>query len=154
MQQKHNRLFCLTHYNKSPAATFGAAGHRLRTRAALIGVRLVARLVARYVNGSCFSIPTQAGQNGPIVLPTVYGPAFFNTDLGIFKNFQVREGMKLQFCADGYNFINHPLWSFNGAANLTLGYNGSTGLLNSPHFGMVTQKQGHRVVQLAVKFLF
>jgi hypothetical protein len=84
----------------------------------------------------------------------MYGPAFFNTDLGIFKNFQIREKMKLQFRANGYNFLNHPLWSFNGNGNLTLGFNGTTGQLNTPNFGYVTQKNGHRVVQLAVKFIF
>jgi hypothetical protein len=38
--------------------------------------------------------------------------------------------------------------------NLTLGFNGTTGQLNTPNFGYVTQKNGHRVVQLAVKFIF
>ena len=71
----------------------------------------------------------------------IYGPAFFNADLGLFKNFQIKERMKLQFRANGYNFLNHPLWSFNGNANLTLGFNGATGQLNTPNFGIVTQKQ-------------
>jgi hypothetical protein len=84
----------------------------------------------------------------------IYGPAFFNMDLGLFKNFPIREKMKLQFRANGYNFLNHPLWSFNGNANLTLGFNGTIGQINTPNFGLVTQKNGHRVVQLAVKFIF
>ena len=42
---------------------------------------------------------------------------------------------------------------FNGS-NLNLGFNSSTGAVNTPLFGMVTNKQGHRVVQLAVKFYF
>jgi hypothetical protein len=108
----------------------------------------------QYINSSCFTFPKQIGQNGPTTLPVIYGPAFFNTDLGVFKNFQVKEGMKLQFRANGYNWINHPLWSYNGNANLTLGFDGNTGLLNTPNFGKVTQKAGHRVVQLAVKFIF
>jgi hypothetical protein len=108
----------------------------------------------QYINQSCFAFPTQLGQNGPTTLPVIYGPVFFNTDLGLFKNFQIREGMKLQFRANGYNFVNHPLWTFNGNNNLTLGFNGTTGQLNTPTFGYVTQKQGHRVVQLAVKFIF
>jgi hypothetical protein len=87
-------------------------------------------------------------------LPVIYGPAFFNTDLGLFKNFNMPEGKKLQFRFNGYNFLNHPLWSFPGGGNLTLGFNGTTGQINTPLFGYTTQKQGRRVVQLAVKFIF
>jgi hypothetical protein len=106
----------------------------------------------QFINPACFSFPTQTGQNGPTVLPAIYGPAFFNTDLGLFKNFQVRESMKLQFRLNAYNFLNHPLWSFNGS-NLSLGFN-PNGTLATPGFGTVTEKQGHRVVQVAVKFFF
>ncbi len=108
----------------------------------------------QYVNGNCFAAPTQIGQNGPTTLPAIYGPAFFNADLGLFKNFDIREGKKLQFRVNGYNFLNHPLWSFPSGGNLTLGFNGTTGALNTPLFGYTTQKQGRRVIQLAVKFIF
>jgi hypothetical protein len=107
----------------------------------------------QYINPSCFSFPTQIGQNGPTELPAIYGPAFFNWDLGLFKNFQIGESKKLQFRINGYNFLNHPLWSFNGS-NLTLGFDPTTGKLNTPEFGTVTDKQGRRIVQLAVKFFF
>jgi hypothetical protein len=107
----------------------------------------------QFINPSCFTFPTIIGQNGPNTLPAIYGPAYFNADLGIFKNFRVREGKTLQLRMDGYNFMNHPLWSFNGS-NLNLGFSGSTGLLNTPLFGTVTTKQGHRIVQLAAKFTF
>ena len=92
--------------------------------------------------------------NGPTTLPVIYGPAFFNTDLGLFKNFNVKEKMKIQIRANGYNFINHPLWSFSSATNLTLSYDGATGKMNNPLFGYATQKQGRRTIQLAVKFIF
>jgi hypothetical protein len=107
----------------------------------------------QYINASCFSFPNQIGENGPTTLPVLYGPAYFNADLGIFKNFQFKEQKKLQFRINGYNFLNHPLWSFNGG-NLNLGFNGSTGQVNTPLFGTVTTKQGHRIVQLAVNFYF
>ncbi len=106
----------------------------------------------QYINPSCFTFPTKIGQNGPSVLPPIYGPAFFNSDLGIFKNFQMGESKKLQFRFNAYNFLNHPLWSFNGN-NLTLGFN-PNGSISTPTFGTVTEKQGHRVVQAAVKFFF
>ena len=141
-----------TTFNVSNASLLGTPNIQLQP---LVTCDPTANLAAhQYINGNCFAIPTQIGQNGPTTLPVVYGPAFFNTDLGLFKNFPIKERMKLQFRANGYNFINHPLWSFAGNTNLTLGYNGTSGLLNAPTFGYTTQKQGHRVVQLAVKFIF
>ena len=107
----------------------------------------------QFINPNCFSFPTAVGQNGPTTLPAIYGPAFFNTDLGLFKNFQFKESRKLQLRFNGYNFLNHPLWSFNGT-NLNLSFDGTTGKVNAPLFGTVTQKQGHRVIQAAVKFYF
>ena len=59
-------------------------------------------------------------------------------------------------CSSGFNgtnFLNHPLWSFNGS-NLTLGFDPNTGKVNTPLFGTVTQKQGHRIIQAAIKFYF
>ncbi len=107
----------------------------------------------QYINASCFSFPTAAGQNGGNVIPPIYGPAFFNWDMGLFKNFQIKESKKIQLRLNGYNFLNHPLWSFNGS-NLNLGFDSTTGKVNTPLFGTVTTKQGHRVVQVAIKFFF
>jgi hypothetical protein len=107
----------------------------------------------QYINPNCFALPTSIGQMGPSVLPAIYGPWFFNSDLGLFKNFNFTEQKKLQFRINAYNFLNHPLWSFNGS-NLSLGFNPENGSVNTPTFGTVTTKQGARIVQLAVKFLF
>ncbi|HCC56165.1 MAG TPA: carboxypeptidase regulatory-like domain-containing protein, partial [Solibacterales bacterium] len=51
----------------------------------------------QFVNPNCFAIPTTPGLNGGIVLPEVFGPAFFNSDLSLFKNFVFSESKKLQF---------------------------------------------------------
>jgi hypothetical protein len=107
----------------------------------------------QFINPSCFAIPTAIGQNGPSVFPAIYGPAFFNSDLGLFKNFQFKESKKLQLRFNGTNFLNRPLWSFNGS-NLGLGFDSGTGKVNTPLFGTVTQKQGHRIIQVAAKFYF
>ncbi len=107
----------------------------------------------QYINPNCFTYPKAIGQNGPSVLPPIYGPGFFNSDLGMFKNFTIKESRKLQFRFNAYNFLNHPLWSFNGS-NLTLGFDGTSGAVNTPLFGTTTEKQGHRIVQAAVKFYF
>src|ERR1700677_1776660 len=57
----------------------------------------------QFINGNCFAAPSVVGQNGPTVLPAFYGPAYFNSDLGIFKNFQVTEGTRLQIRAQAQN---------------------------------------------------
>ncbi len=112
----------------------------------------------QFINGNCFAAPTQVGVNGPTVLPTVYGPAFFNSDLGIFKNFQIKESMKLQFRIQAYNFLNHPLYSFPNANNLTLQFNQATPggpiTQTNSRFGYADFKQGNRIVELIVKFYF
>lgn len=109
----------------------------------------------QFVNGSCFSLPTGPGGNGPTVAPGIYGPAFMNFDLGLFKNFQLSESKKIQIRFNGYNFLNHPLYSFiNGSNNLKLIYDQNTGKIANPNFGVTTEKQGRRIVQVAVKFYF
>ena len=64
----------------------------------------------QYINGACFALPSTPGVNGPTISPAVYGPAFMNFDLGLFKNFQISESKKIQIRFNGYNFLNHPLW--------------------------------------------
>jgi len=109
----------------------------------------------QFVNGNCFALPTVPGGNGPIMGPEVFGPAFFNSDLGFYKNFRFSEAKKLQFRFNAYNFLNHPLWSFrSGSSNLNLTYDPASLKVSNPNFGVTTEKQGHRVIQLAVKFYF
>ena len=111
----------------------------------------------QWINNSCFSVPTQTGQNGPTILPAIYGPAFFNSDLGLFKNFQIKESMKLQFRITANNFLNHPLWSMQqgNALNLSFSQDAAGKITQSnPQFGIAQYKTGQRIVQLQVKFYF
>jgi hypothetical protein len=141
-----------TTFNVSQASILGTTDMNLNP---LITCNPAANLAPhQFVNGNCFAIPTVVGGNGPTVMPAVYGPWYFNSDLGLFKNFQISESKKLQFRFDGYNFLNHPLWSFYNGENLSLSYNGTTGALQSPLFGYTTDKQGNRIIQCAVKFYF
>lgn len=107
----------------------------------------------QYINPNCFAVPTQIGQNGPIVLPAIYGPGYFNWDMGLFKSFNITEHKSVQFRVNGYNWLNHPLWSFNGN-NLNLSFDKSTLQQDNSTFGITPSKQGHRIVEFAVKFFF
>lgn len=110
-----------------------------------------------WINGNCFSVPTTPGANGATLLPAIYGPAFFNSDLGIFKNFQISESKKLQFRVQAQNFLNHPLWSFPTNNPLSLQFtqqpDGTFKQTNS-QFGTAQFKQGQRIVEMVVKFYF
>jgi len=114
---------------------------------------------SQFVNGACFAAPTAVGQNGPWLLPVSYGPAYFNWDMAIFKNFKITESKNLQFRISGYNFLNHPLSSFPDASNLTLNFvqdpaKGYSFTQTNANFGKTTVKQGGRVVEFAMKFYF
>jgi hypothetical protein len=112
----------------------------------------------QYVNGDCFAAPTTPGVNGPTLLPVAYGPAYLNSDLALFKNFSITESKKVQFRIQAYNFLNHPLYSFPDAGNLTLQFkqDPTTEVMtqSNANFGRTTVKNGARVVELAVKFFF
>ncbi len=111
-----------------------------------------------YANSSCFAAPTTPGQNGPPLIPVSYGPAFANADLAVFKNFNIKETMKLQFRVQAYNFLNHPLYSFPTGSNLTLQFTQDpvTEQITqaNTNFATTTQKQGQRIMELAAKFYF
>ena len=63
--------------------------------------------------------------------PAIYGPAFFNADLGLFKNFQIKEKKKLQFRFERLQLPESPAVVVQ-RHNLTLGFNGATGVINTP----------------------
>ncbi len=112
----------------------------------------------QYVNGTASQPPTTPVRKGRTLLPVSYGPAFFDSDLGIFKNFQMTERMKLQLRAQAYNFLNHPLYSFPSGSNLTLQFTQDpvTQAItqSNTNFGKTTQKQGSRIIEFGAKFFF
>jgi len=74
-----------------------------------------------YFNPNCFQVPTY-GHMGAINWPYLRNPAYFDADLGLFKNFQISERQKIQFRVQAINFLNHPLPQFGlaGSADETL----------------------------------
>ena len=67
------------------------------------------------------------------------------------------ESKKMTFRFSGYNFLNHPNWTFlNGDNALNLQFNSSGNPVNvgGVPFGYVTNKTGHRIVQGELKYTF
>lgn len=120
-------------------------------------------MAGQYFNPGCFAAPNIRGVNGPYVWPDITGPAFFDTDLGFYKNFKVREGQTLQFRFTAFNFINHANKQFGLTNDINLTFSG-TGTANTnlctpqssinctdgrPHYEV-----GRRVIELALKYNF
>lgn len=113
----------------------------------------------QYVNGSCFAPFATPGQQGNYIFPTMTGPGYFDSDLSVTKNFVFgnSESKKVQFRFSGYNFLNHPLRTFNtsGDPGLSLQFD-QNGNLKQPapgvNFGYANYKVGHRMMQGEVKF--
>jgi hypothetical protein len=115
----------------------------------------------QYVNGNCFSPFATPGQQGTYIFPRLTGPGFFNSDLSVFKNFVFgkSENQKLQFRFSGYNFLNHPVRSFNGSNDpgLSLQFDQNGSLLQPApgvQFGYANYKTGHRIIQGEAKWSF
>jgi hypothetical protein len=122
----------------------------------------------QYINGNCFSLPAMPTQNadgswtfhnGPYVMPYyMHGPMFFNSDLSVTKGFKISERHNLQFRLSGFNFLNHPLtsWNYYGDGlqlRFTQDANGKWTQSN-PNFGYANVKTGRRVVEFQVKYSF
>jgi hypothetical protein len=64
-----------------------------------------------YFNPSCFTTPA-FGQLGTRVWPYIKAPAYFDSDLGLYKSFKISESKSIQFRIQGTNWLNHPLSQF------------------------------------------
>ncbi len=76
-------------------------------------------------------------------------PKRTNYDMGLFKNFAVREGMHFEFRVEGFNVFNHTQWS---AINSSVCY-GAAACAADP-FLTATAAHNARILQLAAKFVF
>lgn len=131
----------------------------------------------QFINPACFGVPlpgspaggkgadfsNSTGQGVPR-LPYIHGPYFQNHNLSLYKNFSMGASKVMQLHASGFNFLNHPLVSFNNNdnTNLSLGnLNFATagqpitpGELSVPYFGVANVKFGARLIELGAKFTF
>jgi len=112
---------------------------------------------------TCFTLPAP-GTEGNGSRNNFRGPINQSHDLGIFKNFQMNERIKLQFRAEMFNFLNHA--NFNGpntnindkdAIDIKFGSPTYGQFIpgKSGGFGLVTSKSDdRRTMQLALKLTF
>jgi hypothetical protein len=97
--------------------------------------------VTQAFNTSAF-VAAPAGTFGNARRDTVIGPGINDVDLAALKNFGITERVKLQFRGEFFNLFNHPNFAPPG---LTLG---------TATYGVITQAQDPRELQLSLKLIF
>ena len=115
----------------------------------------------QYFNPNCFA-PPSGGQNGAFIWPYVKGPAFFNSDLAIYKDFLFKEHQKVEFRLSAFNFLNHPLPQFgiSGNSDISLNFSGPNSTLSQTNLNALTtgtplyKNEVPRVIEFAVKYNF
>jgi len=109
----------------------------------------------QYFNPSCFAAPSQ-NNNGTFRLPYIHGPAYFNDELGVFKEFRLREAGRLEIRAQAFNFLNRSFDTFQQYdSNLYMGYSASGAPPdNAATAGITSTETGHRSYQFAAKYYF
>jgi hypothetical protein len=94
----------------SPSTWFGSNAYQVLLPVVTCDPRKHAS--GAYFNPNCFAPPAY-GQQGTLNIPYLHGPAYFDSDLGIYKNFNVTERQKIQFRVSATNWLNHPLRQFD-----------------------------------------
>lgn len=111
--------------------------------------------------GTLFCIPAP-GQQGNSGRNSVYGPGFWNVDIGILKNFRLTEQVKLQFRTEFFNAFNHanfanPRVASDGSPTLTSSLFGQTCCVASSvpsSTTIIANGEPNRVIQFALKIQF
>jgi hypothetical protein len=116
------------------------------------------------INALCLVPPTIGSYGKRAIGGYISGPAYFNSDLTIYKEFHIHGKQAAEFRASWFNWLNHPLYSFNSTTQMTPTFTTtdkvnftSTLLSNVPSGdtqGTPDQKTGYRLGELSVKYHF
>jgi hypothetical protein len=114
-----------------------------------------------YAENGAVMVPPALGTFGTMGRNTFVGPAYYDWDGSIFKDFHVGERLTAQFRAEFFNLLNHPSLTnpqFNGAGGNDPSAPGQFGAAsttsdvqaNNPVLG----SGGPRAIQLGLKLIF
>lgn len=122
--------------------------------------------------GSHWFSPSSIGlpgvnQFGTLEAPTFRGPLSSDWDMTLFKSFRLGENRRLEFRFAGFDVFNHanlctsggcfnttPLFNWVLPANATSFSQGTPVLTNGGQLGTITNKFGHRELEMALKLYF
>jgi len=152
-------------YNVNSTEMLGSSDYRLMPTLTCNPTKGLSK--HQFFNPSCFGLPAGNGVNGSYQWPYIHSPAYWQSDLALQKTFKITEKQNIQFRMSAFNFLNHPLWSFdnNNEGNINLNFTGayssSTGRANytlsnpsTTPLGVVNTKYGQRTLELSLKYNF
>jgi hypothetical protein len=95
-----------------------------------------------YFDKSAFQVAPRY-QFGNLGRNAFHGPSFYNTDVGLFKNFRLHEALRLQFRSEFFNGFNN------------VNFSNPNGTLGDPNFGQVRGTQNRaRQIQFGLKLVY
>jgi hypothetical protein len=93
--------------------------------------------------------------DAPRTITSVRQPPTNNTTMSLFKQFNFKENMRLEFRAEAFNAFNHPQFCGPNNGNTPVSFDGSGKIDNTSDFAAITDTCiDSREVQLALKFYF
>jgi hypothetical protein len=109
-----------------------------------------------WINPAAFASPAP-GTLSAMGKDNIPGPAFWNFDLALAKEFRIHEQHRIEFRAEAFNLTN----SFRagvpyvpGASGLGAGGPGVGTVFGTPTFGQITNALDPRIMQLALRYAF
>ncbi len=114
----------------------------------------------QFTSASAFAIPA-AGSDG-MGRNLFYGPNYWNLDLGVTKDFQITEKLKMQLRAEGFNALNHanfdnPVNSTSGTSSIlgtTFGQTCCATVAPPSTQSIIQTGESARIIQFALKLSF
>jgi len=105
-----------------------------------------------YFNPLAFA-PVSAVRFGTSGRNIVRGPGFFNLDASVFRDFKIRETIKLQFRAESYGLTNTPQFA-NPAATVSNATFVNGVVANYNGYDIISSSSGERQIRFAMKLIF
>jgi hypothetical protein len=109
-----------------------------------------------WINPAAFATPalgtlSATGKNN------IPGPAFWQFDMALAKEFRIHEQHRVEFRAEAFNLTNSfraGIPQAAGAAGLAAGGSGLGTTFGTSTFGQITSALDPRILQLALKYAF
>lgn len=99
--------------------------------------------------------PVTTARFGNAGLNILRGPSYFNLDLGVFRNFAIREKINLQFRAEAFNATNTPHFNNPGTAVSSMVRNADGSIRSLGGYTEITSAQAdERQVRFSMRLSF